>query len=56
MDCTTIEKLKAGMTVNLGPYITAAEMKRELARYQEAVPTAWVRRSPSTNNWIVSPA
>lgn len=53
---TSIEKLQAGQTVNLGPYFTPAEMKRELARYQEVVPTAWVRRSPSTNNWIVYPA
>lgn len=50
-----ITNLKSGKTVNMGCYFTIEEMKREMALIREQVPAAWVRRSSSTNNWIVSP-
>jgi len=50
-----ITLLQNGQAANLGPYYTVAEIKAVLADIQKVVPTAWLTRSPSTNNWIVHP-
>jgi hypothetical protein len=51
-----IEVLKSGQAVKFGWEHNQAEMKVIFAAIKSEVPTAWVSRSPSTNNWTVYPA
>jgi hypothetical protein len=51
-----IEILKSGQAVKFGWEHNQAEMKVIFAAIKAEVPTAWVSRSPSTNNWTVYPA
>jgi hypothetical protein len=50
-----IATLKSGQTVKFGWEHNSTEMKAIFARIKAEVPTAWITRSPSTNNWTIYP-